>query len=500
MGKAKTIMVQGTMSNVGKSVIAAALCRIFARRGCKVAPFKSQNMALNSFITKEGLEMGRAQVMQAEAAGIEPDVRMNPILLKPTSDTGSQVIVRGKPIGNMRASEYFAYKKTLLPVIQESFEELSEDRDIIVIEGAGSPAEINLNTDDIVNMGIAKLLGAPVLLVGDIDRGGVFAQIYGTLALLKPEEKAHVKAFLFNKFRGDITLLSNGVRQLEELTGVACAGVVPYLALDIADEDSLSAKLLQKGKADAGSLDIAIIRFPKISNFTDFDTFGRLPQVCIRYVEAAAELGNPDVLILPGTKSTISDMNWLRKTGLAQCVSAYARQGFPLIGICGGLQMLGQTITDFGAETVGHTTGLGLLPIDTIFTEEKIMRQVSGMIEGLTGIYASWNNTQYEGYELHMGRSECVTGPFVQQENVLGTYIHGIFDNGLDRKLAALFLDQRQGFVPIGESTETMQYNNGEAIPTYKAYQQQQYDLLADAVEQALDMRLIERMVEEGQR
>ena len=307
---AKVIMVQGTMSNAGKSIITAGLLRVFAQDGYKVAPFKSQNMALNSFITKDGLEMGRAQVVQAEAAGVEPDVLMNPILLKPNSDTGSQVIVMGKPIGNMKAKEYFKYKKQLIPTIKEAYNKLAEKYDIIVIEGAGSPAEINLKSDDIVNMGMAEMVDAPVILVGDIDRGGVFAQLYGTVELLPYNEKKRIKGIVINKFRGDKAILENGITMLEKKCHTPVVGVVPYGNIDIDDEDSLSTRLENK---TVGAIDIAVIRLPKLSNFTDFSP---LEQYGMRYVSSVKELGKPDLIVLGGTKNTIADMKWLNETGL----------------------------------------------------------------------------------------------------------------------------------------------------------------------------------------
>ena len=311
---ALNIMLQGTMSNAGKSLLAAALCRIFRQDGYHVAPFKSQNMALNSFITKDGGEMGRAQVVQAEACGLEPDVRMNPILLKPTTDVGSQVIVNGQVRGNMRAMEYYAKKREFLPDVMRAYESLAAENDVIVIEGAGSPAEINLKQDDFVNMGLAKLVDAPVLLIGDIDRGGVFAQLFGTIALLEPDERARVKGTIINKFRGDRTILEPGLRQLEALCGVPVAGVVPYAQVDIDDEDSLSARFTKDTARKL--LDIAVIRLPRISNFTDFSPFERYEGVSVRYVDRVSALGAPDLILLPGTKSTIADLQWLRESGL----------------------------------------------------------------------------------------------------------------------------------------------------------------------------------------
>ena len=326
---AKVIMVQGTMSNAGKSLIVAGLCRIFAQDGYRVAPFKSQNMALNSYITEDGLEMGRAQVIQAEAAGVKPSVLMNPILLKPTNDVGSQVIVKGEVLGNMRARDYFAYKKKLIPTICEAFSELEKQADIIVMEGAGSPAEINLKSDDIVNMGLAKLVDAPVLLVGDIDRGGVFAQLLGTLMLLEEDEKARVKGLIINKFRGDKTILDPGVKMLEERGGVKVAGVVPYMHLSIEDEDSLSGQL---DNHDVGVIDLAVIRFPRISNFTDFSPLESHPALGVRYVERAGQLGEPDLVVLPGTKNTMGDLAWMRQNGLEAAVKKLAAAGTPVLG------------------------------------------------------------------------------------------------------------------------------------------------------------------------
>ena len=341
---AKVIMVQGTMSNAGKSVMAAGLCRIFHQDGYRVAPFKSQNMALNSFITKEGLEMGRAQVMQAEAAGVEPEVAMNPILLKPTNDIGSQVIVNGEVLGTMNARDYFKMKQSLIPDILKAYHHLEEKYDIIVIEGAGSPAEINLKQDDIVNMGMAKLVDAPVLLVGDIDRGGVFAQLYGTVELLEPEEKARIRGLIINKFRGDKTILDPGVEMLEKLTGIPVVGVAPYLKVSLEDEDSLSERL--DGDQQVGQIDIAVIRVPRISNFTDFNVFEGIEGVTVRYVKEARELGHPDLIILPGTKNTMRDLLWMRQNGLEAQILKAQKAGTAIFGVCGGYQMLGMEISD----------------------------------------------------------------------------------------------------------------------------------------------------------
>ena len=372
MSNARCIMVQGTMSGAGKSLLCAALCRIFAQDGYRVAPFKSQNMALNSFVTRDGLEMGRAQVVQAQAAGIEPDVRMNPILLKPSSDVGSQVIVNGEVRGQMPAAAYFKMKKSLIPDILAAYNSLAEDVDIIVIEGAGSPAEINLKADDIVNMGLARLVDAPVLLAGDIDRGGVFAQLYGTVALLEPDERARIKGLIINKFRGDVEILRPGLAMLEEKTHLPVLGVVPYLKVDIEDEDSLSERL-DTDKA-VKPLDLAIVRLPHISNFTDFMPLEQHPLLGVRYVQNARTLGTPDLILLPGTKNTIDDLLWLRQSGLEPALLKLAARGTPVFGVCGGYQMLGETLADpMGSESGRPQTlrGLGLLPTRTVFTTQK---------------------------------------------------------------------------------------------------------------------------------
>ena len=356
---AKAIMIQGTMSNAGKSLLAAGLCRIFKQDGYRVAPFKSQNMALNSFITNEGLEMGRAQVMQAEAAGVEPSVLMNPILLKPTNDTGSQVIVNGEVLANMSARDYFKYKKKLIPQIRKAYETLSEKFDIIVIEGAGSPAEINLKTDDIVNMGMAKMANAPVLLVGDIDRGGVFAQLVGTIMLLEEEEKNLVKGLIINKFRGDKTILDPGIKMLEEISGRQVVGVTPYMDIDVEDEDSLTERIY--ADKEVKQIDIAVIRLPRISNFTDFNVFESTEGVSVRYVQHVGQLKNPDMIILPGTKNTMRDLLWMRQSGMEAAVLKAKNRGCVIFGVCGGYQMLGMSISDpEHVEEGGCMKGMGL--------------------------------------------------------------------------------------------------------------------------------------------
>lgn len=487
---AKAIMIQGTMSNAGKSLIAAALCRIFRQDGYSAAPFKSQNMALNSYITADGLEMGRAQVMQAEAAGIEPSVLMNPILLKPTSDVGSQVIVNGEVVGNMRAMEYFRRKREFIPQIMDAYGRLSAQHDIIVIEGAGSPAELNLKADDIVNMGMARLAGAPVLLVGDIDRGGVFAQLIGTVKLLEPSEQDMIKALIVNKFRGDKSIFSSGVEILEQRSGKPVAGVVPYVHCDIEDEDSLSEKLENHA---AGLVDIAVVRLPRISNFTDFDVFSQFSGVSVRYVTKPEQLGKPDLIILPGTKSTISDMKWLRSSGLEAALKKAASGGVLIFGICGGYQLLGEAISDPECtEGGGEIRGLELLPARTVFTSEKRRTRTSGRFAEMTGGFSFLSGAEFSGYEIHMGRTEAAGAPLLStgdgafSGSVCGCYIHGIFDSGevSGRLVSELF--RRRGLEYTGERIDR------------NAYKQAQYDLLADSVRESLDMRLIYNIIREG--
>lgn len=480
---AKNIMIQGTMSNAGKSLLVAGLCRVFKQDGYRVAPFKSQNMALNSFITDEGGEMGRAQVVQAEAAGIAPDVRMNPILLKPTTDVGSQVIVNGVVQGNMKAMEYYREKHKYIPSIMDAYESLAAEYDIIVIEGAGSPAEINLKQEDIVNMGLAKMVDAPVLLVGDIDRGGVFAQLYGTIALLEEDERQRIKGTIVNKFRGDKAILELGLLQLEELCGVPVAGVIPYTHVDIDDEDSLSERFNRS--IDRKLIDIAVIRLPRISNFTDFTPFERYENVSLRYVEKVADLHKPDIILLPGTKSTIADLMWLRQSGLEAAIQKAAAANTLIFGICGGYQMLGHNVYDPDlVEACGVTeiAGLGLLEMDTIFHEEKVQAQTNGVFKDIKGMLSGLNDKAYKGYEIHMGRSEKVLSPLVSCGTVYGSYIHGVFDApGItDEILKAVCKQKGIDF---------------EALGTFDmaAYKERQYNILADAVRSGLDMDLVYR-------
>ena len=487
---AKRIMIQGTMSGAGKSLLVTALCRIFTQDGYRTAPFKSQNMALNSFITADGKEMGRAQVLQAQAAGKEPDVRMNPILLKPSSDVGSQVIVNGEVRGDYRAADYFRMKRSLIPDILRAYEGLAAENDILVIEGAGSPAEINLKADDIVNMGLAELVNAPVALVGDIDPGGVFAQLFGTVALLEERERRRIVGTIINKFRGDVSLLEPGLQMLEELIGVPVLGVVPYTRVDLDDEDSLSPRF---DRREAGRpVDIAVIRLPHISNFTDFTPLERHPALGLRYVEREKELGTPDFLILPGTKNTMGDLMWMRQNGLEAAVRRLWEQEIPILGVCGGYQMLGRRLSDpEGAEFGGETAGMGLLPADTRFARRKITVQTEATVPA--GPFAG---AKLRGYQIHMGRTETEAEPFCVLPDgtadgavsglVFGTYLHGLFDSGELTAALADWLLRRKGLEPVPVQVET-----------HRDYQERQLDLLADTVRKSLDMAAIYRAMEE---
>ena len=484
---AKVIMVQGTMSNAGKSLLVAGLCRIFKQDGYRVAPFKSQNMALNSFITSEGLEMGRAQVMQAEAAGLEPMVCMNPILLKPTNHTGSQIIVNGEVLGNMSARDYFAFKKQLIPEIKKAFRKLEEYADVIVIEGAGSPAEINLKQNDIVNMGMAKMVDAPVLLVGDIDRGGVFAQLLGTLMLLEEEEKKRVTGLVINKFRGDKSILDPGIEMLEEKGNVPVVGVVPYMELSLEDEDSLTERFDKKRE---GLIDIAVIRYPRISNFTDFNVFEQMPEVTVRYVTSISELHHPDMIFLPGSKNTMGDLKWMRQNGLEAAVKKLS-EDIPVFGICGGYQMLGQEISDpEGVEEGGMIRGMELLPVSTVLVTEKKRCQIEGKIERVNGLFHVLSDCTFKGYEIHMGRTgtqEKIVVTSDTNENIYGSYVHGLFDEGNVAKVMIQALAEKKG----------IRIENGE-FEDYQTFKNKQYDKLADTLRMYLNMEEIYEMLGES--
>ena len=518
---AKVIMIQGTMSGAGKSLLVAGLCRIFRQDGYRVAPFKSQNMALNSYITKEGLEMGRAQVMQAEAAGIEPLVCMNPILLKPTSHTGSQVIVNGEVRGNLSARDYFAHKTELIPEIKAAFRKLETYADIIVIEGAGSPAEINLKQNDIVNMGMAAMVDAPVLLVGDIDRGGVFAQLLGTLMLLTEEERERVKGLIINKFRGDSTILDPGIQMLTERGQVPVLGTVPYMELTLEDEDSLTDRFDAK---HVGKIDLAVIHYPRISNFTDFDVFEQMPEVSVRYVTNVRELGMPDLIFLPGSKNTMGDLKWMRQNGLEAAVKRAAGK-VPIFGICGGYQMLGYEIADpDSVEEGGRIRGMELLPVRTVLQKEKHRCQIDGKLEAVEGIFSGLTGCKFAGYEIHMGetfpaeagsglngsqqagagqqpgnasRADHSVTPaicladgrmdgFVRDDGlVFGSYLHGLFDNLEFTGAILTRLAEKKG-ISLTAKAQSME-----------EYKESQYDKLADLVRRSLDMEAVHKIMEE---
>lgn len=538
---AKMIMIQGTMSNAGKSFLAAGLCRVFKQDGWKVAPFKAQNMALNSFVTKDGLEMGRAQVVQAEAAGVEPEVAMNPILLKPSSHTGSQVIVNGEVLGNYQAEEYFSRRKDLRPVVKKALDHLAETYDIIVIEGAGSPAEINLKENDLANMGVARMAKAPVLLVGDIDRGGVFASLYGTVKLLEPEEQAMIKGLVINKFRGDVSLLEPGLKMIEDLVDIPVLGVVPMSRIDIEDEDSLAERLNKRERT--GGTDIAVIRLPHLSNFTDFDVLEHLKGVSLRYVEDGRELGVPDVVILPGTKNTMADLEWLRENGLAEKIRQLSAADVPVVGICGGFQMLGKRLSDpYGVEHGGTMAGLGLLDAKTVFSREKVRTRKKGKMAADLPGWELLAGMETEGYEIHMGVTRNLGGcreiMYGQEEGhpvlglgnssgtVIGTYLHGFFDApGVAERFAAQVAGSRRGDScgadgrrgsEIAERTPGQepehagtagqmpeQAGTPEPEPVFsgqdwKQYKEEQYDKLADLVRSSLDMKKVYEILEQG--
>ena len=501
---AKTLMVQGTGSSVGKSVLVTALCRIFRQEGLKVAPFKAQNMSLNSYVTADGGEIGRAQAVQAEAAGISPTVEMNPVLLKPEADNRSQIIVRGKVANTLSAAEFPRLKSELWNAITESLNHLRSHFDMVIIEGAGSPAEINLKDRDLVNMKVALYCNAPVLLAADIDRGGIFASLVGTMELLEPAERTLVKAFVVNKFRGDVSLLTPGLNWLETRTGLPVAGVIPYFHdIHIAEEDSMTLERRQAMKTQTDfDLDVAVIALPHIANFDDFDPLERERRVRLRYVEVRDDLGEPDLIILPGTKSTVADLAYLRTTGRDQEIIRQVSLGTPIIGICGGYQMLGLTIHDpDGIEsTASVSAGLSLLPITSRFLPVKSTHQIEARALLGRGLLAKATGIPIRGYEIHMGQTNGVNAsrPFrIEQRsekscsdldgclsedgNVLGTYIHGLFHNDHLRRAILAELAERKGKV---------------FSPTISSISiEEQYDRLAAHVRQNLNMDLVHRLL-----
>lgn len=504
MKASKRIMVQGTGSSVGKSIITAGLCRVFYKAGYDVAPFKSQNMALNSYITEDGGEMGRAQVVQAEACGKKPDVRMNPILLKPTTDKKAQVILNGKVFDQMDAVGYHAYKAHLKDTVQTTFDSLVSDHDVVVIEGAGSPAEINLRENDLVNMGMAEMADSPVLLVGDIDKGGVFASLYGTVKLLEPEEQARIKGFIINKFRGDVEILKPGLNMIEELTGIPVLGVVPYTVLKIEDEDSLSERF-KRERDITQKIQIEVLYLPHVSNFTDFDIFELQPDVHLRYVMRGDSIGDPDVLIIPGSKNTIEDLMYLKNSGLDEQIIRLYRKGKRVVGICGGYQILGKHIKDPHAteSAIDQINGLGLLDVETIFETEKTTTQVEAVTYGFKAELESLNNQTVKGYEIHMGQTKRLSGKpltrirsrlgqtvdvedgaISEDGKIFGTYIHGIFDT-------QSFTEQ---FLNVIRREKGIDECDASGL-TYEAFKEQEYDKLAELLEKYLDMDKIYEIV-----
>jgi adenosylcobyric acid synthase len=496
-------MIQGTGSGVGKSVVATALCRLVARAGYRVAPFKSQNMALNSAVTIDGGEIGRAQAAQAEAAGVEPTVDMNPILLKPESDTRSQVVVRGRPLASATFAEYARMRPRLLGLVRESLERVRRAHDVVVIEGAGSPAEINLLDGEIVNMCIARLAGAPVLLVGDIDRGGVFAAFVGTLALLPPEDRARIAGFVVNKFRGEAALLAPGCAELTARSGVPVLGVVPFIDESIVPaEDSLSLDDLERTQ-EPTALEVAVARLPRIANFDDLEPLAREPGVRVKLVWRPAQVESSDLIVLPGSKNTAADLGWLRAAGLADAIVAAAARGVPVVGICGGYQMLGLAIQDpDGVESsAGSTTGLGLLPVVTSLERDKTTERVRGRVAADAGPFTRAAGTDVEAYEIHVGRTEvrAARRPFLvltrhgrpvdardgalnDAGNVVGTYLHGLFANAAMRRALLLHLAARAGVPP------DPRWGTGSSAAA-------RYDRLADAVGRACDLAAIGKLV-----
>ncbi|MFC1879108.1 cobyric acid synthase [Chloroflexota bacterium] len=496
--KAKTLMVQGTSSSAGKSLLVTALCHIFAGRGLRVAPFKAQNMSNNAAVCPDGSEIGRSQAVQALAAGIQPQVDINPILIKPEADARAQIIVNGRPYQTLNASVYYEQKDILWGVVTGALDRLRASFDLVIIEGAGSPAEINLRSRDIVNMEVALYAQSPVLLVGDIDRGGIFAQLLGTLWLLAPEERALVKGLVINKFRGDLDLFSDGVRMLEEKGQTPVLGVIPFLKdLNIPEEDAVA--LDNPGEASlssAGSIDIAVIHLPLISNFDDFDPLAAEEGVSLRYISSPHELGKPDVIILPGTKSTVADLAWLRAQGLARCILEHAQNGGAVVGICGGYQMMGETITDLsGVEAQTKSTdGLGLLDIQTQFHPRKATSQTKARIQATTAWMANLDGQFIEGYEIHMGHSQTNSawininerngdpanlpdGGTSPDGRLWGCYIHGLFNNAILRRawLASLGW-QASAAAPLGTLDQAL-------------------DILGRSIEAALDMERLEKII-----
>lgn len=499
------IMIQGTGSSVGKSILVTALCRIFKQDGYSVCPFKSQNMSLNSYITLDGKEMGRAQVLQAYAAGLQPEAYMNPILLKPTSDKKCQIIVNGKVYGNSTAMEYHNMKLQFRDMLKDQFETMEKEFDIIVMEGAGSPAEINLRDRDIVNMGMAEIVDAPVIIAGDIDKGGVFASLAGTMLLFTEEEKNRVKGTIINKFRGDVEILKPGLTMLEDIIKVPCIGVVPHFTLALEDEDGA----VEFNTKVTAPIDVVVIKLPHISNFTDLDALKSEEDVSVRFVTCAEEFGKPDIVIIPGSKNTIEDLLRVRECGLENIIKDYSREGL-VVGICGGYQILGKVLKDpYEVETdVKETEGMGLLDIETVFEQEKVTTRVNAKSIESFDIYKDENTRENRslnvyGYEIHMGickygenakplfkivdkNGEKVLlddGAINKEGNIIGTYIHGVFD-GVD------FREYILNKIRLRKGMTTKQSN------TYESLREKELDKLADIVRQNLDIDKIYQIME----
>ncbi|MCW8825098.1 MAG: cobyric acid synthase [Gammaproteobacteria bacterium] len=488
-------MIQGTTSDAGKSTVVAGLCRLFRQRGVSVAPFKPQNMALNSAVTSDGGEIGRAQAVQAQAAGIDSHTDMNPILIKPNSDQGAQIIVHGRAIGNMEAGEYHHYKKMAMTAVLESHNRLKQRYPLIIVEGAGSPAEINLREGDVANMGFAEEVDCPVIIVADIDKGGIFAHLVGTVELLSPSEQQRVAGFIINRFRGDIKLLEPGITWLEERTGKKVFGVLPYIhGLHIEAEDAIPENIVPSSNGEhSNQLRVVVPTLPRISNHTDFDLLRLHPDVDFQFVQSVGETGNADLIILPGSKSVRDDLAWLNESGWSSAIKRHLRYGGKVIGICGGFQMLGKSIHDpLGLEgDAGSSKALGLLDMETTLGEEKQLIRRQGTL--------ALGSAQVEGYEIHMGISSgpALHSPAIHLENsddgaisedqqILGTYLHGLFDNtDAARELLAW----------SGLSKNAL---SSEAPFDYRLLKEQELDRLANIFEENLDIQSIESLMNAG--
>ena len=492
--KKANLMIVGTSSGAGKSLFVTALCRIFYKDKYKVSPFKSQNMALNSYITKDGKEMGRAQVVQAEASGLEPDVNMNPILLKPSTMNKIQIIVCGKSIGNMSGVEYNQYKKNLIPILKETYSKIENENDIVVIEGAGSPAEINIKEEDISNFAMARIADAPVILVADIDRGGVFASIYGTIMLLEEEDRKRIKGIVINKFRGNKKVLKPGFEIIENLTGVKTLGVIPYTNIDIEDEDSLSEKYKSfKLNKNSNKIKISVIKLKHISNVTDIDALSIYDDVEIQFVSERSQIGNEDLLIIPGSKNTIDDLKWLKESGIAEEIIKRARTETIIFGICGGFQILGNKVKDpYHIEgDIEELNALGLLDLETTMENEKTLVQYNGKLTVDNGLLKALNNFEIKGYEIHQGitkgnEKNLTTDDrtiFVNRDNIIATYLHGIFDNKHFTDLLLNEIRKRKGLEEVNNNI------------TYEEYKLREFDKLEKLVRENVDIDKIYKII-----